>query len=411
MESQLHSYPVLESLYEIPHELLDLRPDDDIDHDLLNPKPISSEKNIWFYWHSGFEGMHSVSKRTVRTWYRRFSKLGWSIRVLNSLPSSPSTVANFLDVNDPELFPLAIRSGTLGGDYAAWHISDLVRFPLLLKYGGIYADVSVNQIGDLDRLWNQTVGNPDSLYEVLSYNLLSGPDGSYITNFFFGCGTNNPFILRSHRLLLALWSADGGKTHTQGMSHNPLLKGVPNLPTTLSFEENGRIYSPQDVAEMIADYMIQGQAMTMAGSIIDEDDGWNGPEYVAKHVYGIDFMTGCQTFNLGTAYDGQRGFRLMSTKLPEPGKPETDDQKEARVLVEACLSKSFGFKQGHGLITRVIGPTLGTLWRENEGSDNVPGTYAGWFRHATLYCTQKGIPTAIELKVQEPKKRGHLLRD
>jgi len=53
-------------------------------------------------------------------------------------------------------------------------MSGLVRWPLLLKYGGVYADVGMIQIGDLDRLWCETVGDPaspPSRFEVLSYNV------------------------------------------------------------------------------------------------------------------------------------------------------------------------------------------------------------------------------------------------
>jgi hypothetical protein len=88
--------------------------------------------------------------------------------VINRLPDSPLNVANFLDISDPETFPRAFVDGTIGGEYAPQHTSDLVRWPLLLKYGGVYADVGLMQIGDLDALWNSTIGNPDSRFEVLS---------------------------------------------------------------------------------------------------------------------------------------------------------------------------------------------------------------------------------------------------
>lgn len=50
-----YSIPV--GCHAIPADELDLRPDSEIDHDLVNPKPISldSIKNIFFFWHSGYE--------------------------------------------------------------------------------------------------------------------------------------------------------------------------------------------------------------------------------------------------------------------------------------------------------------------------------------------------------------------
>ena len=75
MEAPL--YPMPTGLYAIPHDRLDLRPDLEVDHDILHPKLVTDEKNIWFFWHSGFLNMHPCSQRTVRAWHRRFSKAGW----------------------------------------------------------------------------------------------------------------------------------------------------------------------------------------------------------------------------------------------------------------------------------------------------------------------------------------------
>ena len=83
--------------------------------------------------------------------------------------------------------------GIICDDYAAQHTSDLVRWPLL-KYGGVYADVGLIQIGDLDRLWHETVSNPSSPFEVLSYD--SGASGPGLANFFFASRRDNPFFAR-----------------------------------------------------------------------------------------------------------------------------------------------------------------------------------------------------------------------
>ncbi|KAK5631127.1 hypothetical protein RRF57_006842 [Xylaria bambusicola] len=53
----LLEYPIPAGCHAIPAEELDLRPDAEIDQALANPKPISTEyqKNIFFFWHSGYE--------------------------------------------------------------------------------------------------------------------------------------------------------------------------------------------------------------------------------------------------------------------------------------------------------------------------------------------------------------------
>jgi hypothetical protein len=412
METVAVPYPLPAGLHVIPEHLLDLRPDSEIDHDLLHPKPISEadEKNIWFFWHSGYRNMHPYSQRNIRAWHQRFSKLGWVIRVLDRQPGSPLSVDNFLDVSDPNTFPRAFIDGTIVGDYALQHTSDLVRWPLLLKYGGVYADVGMIQIGDLDRLWRTTVGDPTSRFEVLSYH--AGGDGFALTNYFLCSNRNNPLFVRFHRLLLELWAADGGKVSTDGMHRSPLLKGLPLMgQEDITIQDGDRTIGNEETKRLLTDYIIQGQAMTMVMGLIDEEDAWDGPKYVAEHVYGIEFMEGSQLINELTAWDGRKAFDLMSLPLPTDGQLETDPQKEARQIIEACLQKSFGFKLAHGLILKVMKCTLGSLWRDNDGSDNVPGTYAHWLRHATIYWNQNELPPTLEFKVIEPLKRGPLLRE
>jgi hypothetical protein len=409
MDAQNYSIP--SGVHAIPPDLLDLRPDSEVDHDLLHPKPISDEKNIWFFWHSGYTHMHPYTQRNVRAWHRRFSNQGWTIRVLDRLPSSPLNVANFLDISDPGTFPRAFVDGTIGGDYAPQHTSDLVRWPLLLKYGGVYADVGLMQIGDLDRLWNQTVGNSSSRFEILTYNAGSIEERS-LTNYFLCSGRNNPLFARCHKLFLELWAEDGGKTSTEGMHASPLLKGIPLLGKgdSLAFEEDGKKFGPEEVSKMLSDYITQAQVMTMVMGLIDEEENWNGPKYVAEHIYAMDYMVGSQLINVFTAWNGPKAFELMSLSLPKPDEQESAEQKQAREIVVACLQKSFGFKLAHGLILRVMGDTLGSLWRKHDGSDDVPGTYAHWLRHGTMYWTQDEVPPTLEFQVIEPYKRGRLLR-
>ncbi|KAI1858771.1 uncharacterized protein JN550_012425 [Neoarthrinium moseri] len=400
-------YHLPPGMHAIPPHLLDLRPDSEVDQDLLNPSPVTDERNVWFFWHSGFENMYLYCQRNIRAWHRRLSRVGWVVRVLDRRPGSPLNVANFLDITDPETFPRAFVDGTIGGDYAPQHTSDLVRFPLLLKYGGVYADVGMMQIGDLNRMWHETVGNPNSPYEVLSYSG-GDPEEMKLTNYLLCSRRDNPLFLRSHKLFLALWDEDGGKTSTDGMHASPLLKGVPLFEYSGSFTENGRTYGPEEVTVMLTDYIIQVQALTMAMGIVDPQDGWNGPQYVQEHVYAVEFM-GAQLINEFTRWDGTLAYDLMSLSLPGKDDVENEGQKKAREIVEGCLTRSFGFKLATGLILRVRGDTLSSLWRKNEGSDDRPGTYAHWLRHATIHWTQNELPPTVSWPRVEPFKVGPLL--
>ncbi len=98
--------------------LLDTRPDADVDQDLLHPLPVTDEKNVWFFWHSGFANMHGYTQRNVRAWHRRFSMQGWAIRVLDRQDGSPLNVGNYLDVHDTKTFPIAFADGRIGVTHA-----------------------------------------------------------------------------------------------------------------------------------------------------------------------------------------------------------------------------------------------------------------------------------------------------
>ncbi|CAD6456047.1 e25fbc2a-ca4e-4785-b007-a29f118562d4-CDS [Sclerotinia trifoliorum] len=404
--SNLYSRP--EGVHAVPIELLDLRPDSEIDCDLLHPSSVSSDKNIWFFWHNGFLSMHHYAQRNIRAWHRRFSKQGWTIRVLDRQRSSPFNVANFLNISCLSTFPRAFADDTIGGDYGLQHTSDLVRFPLLLKYGGVYADVGMMQIGDLDRMWRETIDNNTSPFEILSYNA-GTVEERCLTNYFLASKRNNPMVERCHKLLLALWAADGGKTSTKGMHSSPLLRGVELIGGSFTIEEDGNTISAEDCSKLLTDYIIQGQTMTMVMRLIDENDNWNGPKYSAERVYAIEYMEGSQLINELTVWDGRKAFHLMSLFIPREGEVESPEQKEAREIVEACLKRSFGFKLAHGLILRVFGETLGSLWRKHDGSDIIPGTYAGWLRHGMIHWTQDELPPRMRFQMLEPIRRGPLL--
>ncbi|KAI9049272.1 hypothetical protein LZ554_007119 [Drepanopeziza brunnea f. sp. 'monogermtubi'] len=407
MGSQTPAYPIPPGVHAISNELLDLRPDSEIDYEILHPKPITTEKNIFFFWDSGFKHMHPCTQRTVRAWHRRFSRSGWTIYVIDRHLGSPMNVENFLDVNDRSNFPQAFAEGTVTGTYAVQHTSDLVRWPLLLKYGGVYADVGLMQIGDLDALWNKTVGDPESGYEILSYN--QGPPETYcLTNYFFCARKNNPLFERAHRLLLKLWE---GRTCTEGLHSHPLLNGIPLMGGSHTIDDEKGMHDAEETSRMLTDYVLQGQVTTLVMGLVDEEGGWNGPKYVREKIYAMDFMVGSLLINEIIAWDGQKAFDLMSLPLPKVGETESAEQAQARNIVEQCLKRSFGFKLAHGFILRVYRETLGTMWRKHTGSDAVVGTYAHWLRYGMVHWCQVELPEKMEYAIIEPLKMGPLLKD
>ena len=59
-------YHMPTGVHAISAELLDLRADSEVDQYLLSARPVSDERNVWFYWHSGFAQMQVCLDRKRR---------------------------------------------------------------------------------------------------------------------------------------------------------------------------------------------------------------------------------------------------------------------------------------------------------------------------------------------------------
>jgi len=51
-----------------------------------------------------------------------------------------------------------------------------------------------------------------------------------------------------------------------------------------------------------------GPYIGMVMGLIDEEDDWNGPKYVAEHVYNIEHLMGSQLIDDMTGFDGKKAF-------------------------------------------------------------------------------------------------------
>lgn len=146
-------------------------------------------------------------------------------------------------------------------------------------------------IGDLDRLYCEYISNPASRYEVFPYNI-GGFEAYALPNYFLVSCRNSPFFQRCHQLHLALWNADGGKTSTEGMHRSPLLKGAPLINgggITLK-NDDGTEINAEETGKRLSDYVIQGQAIKLFMGLVDEEGGWDGPKFVAEHIYAIEYL-------------------------------------------------------------------------------------------------------------------------
>lgn len=370
--------------------------------------PTPCSKSIFAFWHSGLQNLPPYLLRNVTNWHTRFSPLGWTIFVLDTVPDSPLNVSNFIDTSDPAAVPEAFTNGTLDGTYAAQHTSDLIRYPILLKYGGIYLDVGVLQFGDLEWMWSEQIANANSPCDFFGFTMGSPPDGISIVNFGFMCNAHNPLVQRAHHILLKVWE---GKTNTTGASSHPLVSHVPlmHVPQEVVIDDEGSGKMVINDAAM-TDYAVQIQCMGAAQRWVDKADGWDGPKYTREKCWLYSMMDGAFVIEQMTGWSGPRQFELLCQKLPGEGDEESEVQKLARSIVESVVAGSWCLKLGHGFSAKLFGAdTLGMLWRKELGSDCLEGTYAGWLRWAEVNVKQKKLLGRMGVPVYEATRKEDFL--
>lgn len=384
--------------------------DEPLPASLTNPgSPEVGGKNIFAFWHSGIKTLPPYLLRNVVNWHRRYAPLGWSIYIVDTISDSPLNVSNLLDTTSTSVVPEAFIKGALDGEYKAQHTSDLVRYPLLLQYGGVYLDTGILLFGDLDWLWTTHIANPSSPYDFFGYTMGAPPDIS-IVNFTLMARPNNPLIRRAHYILLKLWE---GKTSTAGMHKHPLVSHVPLLRVSneVVVEEKGKEKMVIN-DEAMTDYAIQIQCMGAAERWRDEDDHWDGPAYVRDRCYLLSMIDATYIHEQLAGWSGKRLHELLSLPLPKPGEEESEDQALAKEILKRVVNEAFCLKLAHGFSAKLFGgDTLGMLWRRHGGSDCKKGTYAGWLRWAEVNLRQVKCMEKLEIGTFEPTMSGRLMKD
>lgn len=169
-------------------ESLDTRTDQEILDSLSKYVRVTSEKNLWTFWHAGVQAMPGWCQRNVVNWLRLCGP-SWSIRVLDSVPGSPN---NALEWVPADLLPKTFVKGTMDGPYTGPHSADLLRGACLFLYGGVWMDVGVILIRRLENIcWSQ-LEDPNSPFEVS----VPWMYGTVMANHFIAGRKGNQFIKR-----------------------------------------------------------------------------------------------------------------------------------------------------------------------------------------------------------------------
>ncbi|KAF2186337.1 hypothetical protein K469DRAFT_738638 [Zopfia rhizophila CBS 207.26] len=353
----------------------DTRSDTDILSSLNRHLPVSSERNIWTYWHSGVLSMPEWQQRNVCDWVRKCGP-SWTVRVLDDVPNSPNHALKYIPQDQ---VPACFRDRTMDGPYVGQHSADSIRGACLYAHGGVY----------FDRICWEKLEDLESPFRVCA----SLVNGNMIANYFIAAKCDR-FIKRWHEVFCGLWEE---KTNYKGVSQHPLLKNL-GLHWT-----NNELWSDKFNFDLKVDAQTLFEYTTQM-------DRFNGAEYWQTHVLLFDTMAetvGAEE-TIGWGGGGPKLFELLSLKLEADSNSVT--YKEAYNMVWRILTRSSMQKIAGSKMLKTL--NLDTLWSmpENKGKDREPGTFAELLRYGAVNFAQTrespvyvGAPPPLK-----PAKKRHL---
>ena len=359
-------------------EPVDTRDDYEILAALREYVPVTSEKNIWAYWHQGLDDMPLWCKRNICDWVRMCND--WTVRVLDMVPGSPNNALRFVR---EELLPASFVNGEMSGPYKGQHSKDLLSCACLFLHGGAFMDVGIVLLRSLDRLGWDKLQDPTSPYQI-AIPIRYGPQ---IVNHFIMSRKGDPLVKRWHEIFLDVWK---GRRDFKGIISHPLLQIVMdfdfNDPRSAEFKwaievDNITIF------EYAAQVLCFLRLTLIEGSEVDE---FNGAEHWASKVFAYDSLQECFAAERATNFSGEKIYQALSTKLDAD--PHSAEFRLAYDMTWGLLANSSMMKvtRGSGLS---VGQHLGAIWDQDPDADIRPGTFAELLRYGSIHFkqTREGI--------------------
>ncbi|KAI0116066.1 hypothetical protein F4776DRAFT_637668 [Hypoxylon sp. NC0597] len=389
----------------IPSEKLDLRSDEEITAWLQTRHPITSDRNVWAFWHSGYSQMTPWVQRNIINWVRRLGP-DWTVHLLDRVPGSETNVSHFVDSS---FFPDAFNNNTMDGPSVGPHSGDLVRLPLLWLYGGVWIDAGSFLFRHLEDICWEEIEDPKSPYEMAGFVIEMRPGVEIMLNGFIAAKRGNPFIKRWHEIFKALWD---GVTNSQGFHKHPLLRHLPLLNPPA---DKLNLPDLKVLMEYFTDYLSQCMCFERLRKLIDPADGFNGPEYYSKKILLFPALQETYYFQQRTEWSGTRQFELLTTKRTGEGVIKDEKWQAAEDFVHDALANTSTMKLSHGP-PGALDSFLADLWdsEEHHHKDNGSGTFAAYLRYGSVHFdqTRKMIPIkmgwpneeVLHAGVLEPKK-------
>ena len=416
-------WPIKPGLKLIPESRLDKRSDREILSSLQEYHPVTTERNVWAYWHSGISSSPPWVQRTVVNWIRRLPPT-WTVRILDKIPGSPLHFHRYVT---PTLLPNALNNNTMTGPHVGPHSADLLRLPLIFLHGGVWMDAGTILFRNLDDICWSELEDPKSPYEFSGFTLDSGgPAGKVFNNSFIAARKGNPFVKRWHDIFLEVWR---GKTESKGAHAHPLLIDMPPMGTQEDIQSRNKTKKskpqrevvesqaqlqqpkcqpPEPVSpgtltrEDLSDYGTQFLCFTRLCNLEDPSDGFNGPEYLNNHALLFNAMDESHLGRNLTDWEGMLEYEYLATKkIPENEQEGTLDPRylEAEKFADSMVRDSCMLKVPHGLPNMPV-KGLGSMWElpGNEDADWAEGTFAAYLRYASVFLEQT--------RAMEPVKFG-----
>lgn len=390
-------------LAHIPTSKIDTRSDEEIAEWLQHRHPVTSEKNVWAFWNSGWKSMKPWNQRTVINWVRRLGP-EWTVHMLDHVPDSETSVTHFVE---EEWLPEAFNKRAMNGPFVGQHSADLIRLPLLYKYGGVWMDASTILLRDLnDICWNK-LEDPESPYQMAGFGIEVREDDYTLHNYFIASRAGNPFIKHWHSIFCSLW--EGPRLNALGFHKNPLFKHLKGFEPPLKKMNCPTVPIPN---EFVADYLAQWLAFERLRALVDPTDGFDGAEYYSKNILLMSCVQETYAFQIQTHWAGRKQFEILNVKRDGEGAEKNDAWYEADKFVNFALAEVSTIKLAHGPGGEGKNVSLADLWDKEEfhNADNEEGTFAAYLRYgSTHYDQTRAIeplklpkPEAISTAVLEP---------
>ncbi|KAI1175880.1 capsular polysaccharide synthesis protein-domain-containing protein [Nemania sp. FL0916] len=358
---------------------LDLRSDAEIAAWLQKPHAITSDKNVWAFWHAGYASMPPWVQRNVINWVRRLGST-WTVHLLDKVPGSGTNIANYVESS---YFPDAFNKNTMDGPNVGPHSGDLVRLPLLWKYGGVWIDVGTFLFRSIDDICWKQIEDPTTPYEMAGFVIEMRPGIDCMLNGFIAAKRGNPFIKRWHDIYTTLWD---GVTNAQGFHKHPLLRHLPLLCPPVD-----RLNCPDlsIMMEAFSDYLASFMCFERLRKLIDPSDGFNGPEYYSNHMLLFPALQETYYFQQQTGWSGTRQFELLTARRTGEDVVRDEKWQAAEDFVADALANTSTMKLSHGP-AGALESFLADLWdsEEHQEKDNIEGTFAAYLRYGSVHYDQ-----------------------